>query len=1119
MNFISIMSKKKSLLNELNSLGYCDRIKKIILLSKNMKKDDYKKLLLSLLDNGQYEANLSLAGASVIRDCEIIKKALVHNKNSIRIKAAKFLAKYGSVEDIESEIDNLSYECRKIVLNTIYSSDNREAAEKLFPIMYSKYGIQESRKIFPLCSHETVEKYIDEIGYAICHWDKIAMYHKEIFMKYFKKTLELKNSRELTYAWYEFLDGVKVLINSNAEFILDCAIDYPSEDRMYCILSDMFGILAKKNSSKVFKILLSEECRYNLLLYGMPKCILKKKDCYKVEQIIEVGKVLKDKYNHITSILHSISPSLREKFFYGVYDKDEINKRIFDIQLLKELPHEVRIEIAKNMIRIRDVVNDKYKYMNVLSCCDSEFSREILLKEAKASKAEERGFALAMITRGASLSGKEVSSTLAYLCKIKNDQDPVRNEVLRELSNYNAALFKDEDVKSLNIISSNVLEARDTSYATLEYLGKLSFNILKDNIEKDNSGLLKFSFKTLLSISTKRGTLCLYDLHGIKKKYKNKIFKEFYPFLKKSNEREDYSCTIKMASLLNKDGYEIVKLQELLKEAVMCKSTSYSKQAAKYYLACKKARDERVRELLEEDKSFICVEEVFIHLHKRRQEWLDLYIKENIIKGKFLSGKTIYLIPAVDGFFRYLPYQQEMFGNMLKSVADNNEYTYYERNTAIHALAKMPDINFKFFDSLLRFGDISIKESVLHAISTTEEPENAIKVLLNNIDGDKARVSMYSVSRCLRNIEPKLVSEAINKLFKGEKLKITVKKEAIRLLGEYKNKQNIKLLIEESQKDNIHKDVQIAIGSSIIKYLDYDFAWDVLKKIVNINESNAVRSLLCNYPNTIAPKHRSNYLKLIVQIASSYDNEIVKEALTAMKSWVSIDFKIIADFAYNIIIDLNDISKWKQALDLLLYEASFGDISEYLINITRCMVNTKISDNINAQAERDMPHRQRLNLLIHNLTYLNKKIRKELIPSFEEMVKIIENDETLVKMCIKLYASCIDFDNHVETIKYINYISEIMKKRPYIIEFAYNEILQRLKNLNKNYNKENLFKEIDSIISQGIDESIYLSLALLEAVGNDLLWEKECSNRLILFRNNSNIIISSKALDIWTCIE
>ena len=1119
MVFNNIISKKKSLLNELNSLGYCDRVKKIILLSNNMNKDDYKKLLLSLLDNGQYEANLSLTGASVIRDCEIIKKALVHNKNSKKIKAAKLLAKYGSVEDMESEIDNLSYECRKIMINTIYSSGNREAAEKLFPIMYSKYGIQESRKIFPLCSHETVEKYIDEIGYAICHWDKIAMYHEEIFMKYFKKTLESKKARERTYAWYEFLDGVKVLVKSNSEFILDCAINFPAQDRMYYILLDQFGILVKNNSDKVFEILLSEGCRKNLLSYGMPKCILNKKECYTMQQLIEIGKVLKDKYNHIRSILHSISPSIREEFFCGVYDENEINKRIFDCELLKELPYDLRNNIAQKMLNLKEVINDKYKYMNILACCDTKFSRYTLEKEAKASKAEERSLALALIARAASINKKEVSGTLCYLCKIKNDQDPVRNEVLRELSNYNASLFKDEDVKSLNIISSSVLEARDTSYATLEYLGKLSFNILKDNIENDNSELLKFSFKTLLSISTKRGILCLYNLHGIKKQYKNKIFEEFYSFLKNSNEREDYSCTIKMASLLNKDGYEIVELQELLKEAVLCKSTSYSKQAAKYYLACKKTRDERVRELLAEDKSFICVEEVFMHLHKRRQEWLDLYIKGNKIKGRFLSGKTIYLIPAVDGFFRYLPYQQEIFSEMLKSVADNNKYTYYERNSAIHALAKMPDIDLKFFNSLLRFSETSIAESVLHAISTTEEPKAFIKILLDNIDGDKARVSMYSVPRCIRNIDPKSVYKVIKDLFKRDKLKITVKKEAIRLLGEYRSKENIKLLIEESQKENIHKDVQIAIGSSIIKYLDYEFAWDALKKIIDSNESNAARSLLCNYPSTIAPKHRSNYLKLIIRIAEKYDNETSKEAISIMKSWVSIDPEVISQFAQSIIIDINDTNRWKESLDLLLYETAYSNIDKCLLDIVKFMVNGKIADNINLKSQRDMPYRQRLNLLVNKLTSLNKSIRKELTALFEEMVKIIKNDETLVKMCIKLYVACIDFDCIIETVKYLKCISKIINKVPYVTEFAYNEILQELKTLNKYYNAENLIKEVDSVISGGMDESMYLSLAILEVVGNDLLWPEECCSRLISFRNNNNIVISSKALDIWTCIE
>lgn len=1114
----SIKSKKKNFLNDLEALSYGDRIKRVISLSHDINKEEYKRLLSSLLDNNQYEANLALTGAAVIRDMDIIKKSLGHDKNSIRLKASKLLAKYALAEEIENEIVNLSYECRKMIINTICSSNNREAAERLFPIIYTKYGILEARKLFNLCSHETVKKYINEVGYAIYHWDKVAVHHEEIFTEYFKKSLEKSRGQERTYKWYEFLDGAKVLAITNADFLLDLAIEYPAKDRMYSLLFNNLGVLARKNPSKLCNIICSKECRKELLLYGIPKCIISN-NSITMQQLIEIGKILKNENKHIKNILHALKPSRREEFFVSVYDENEINKKIFDVKILEELPHNLRNNVAKNMLNNKEVINDKNKYLSILACYDISLSREKLEKEATASKAEERSLALGLIAKNTAINKKEVQMTLSYLCRIKNDQDPVRREVLEELSKYNPLLFHDEDVLSLDIISKSVIEARDTSYGTLEYLGKLAFNILSCTIDKEDSELFKFSQGVLLCISKRRGSLALYRLNNIKKKCRYKIFDVFYEFLKDCNNRENYSCTIKMADLLAEDGYKIINLQELLKEAVMSKDANYSRQATKYYLADPKERDNRVEMLLNADNSFISVNEVFNHIHTKRQELLDPYIKGNVIKGKFLTGKTIYLVPATEEFYKYLPYQQRIFKDLLKRVVSEKTYSYYERTKALHAVANMPDIDPYYLVKLTKGNEVPIIESALHAISAIDEPKKAIETLLDNLDGDKARVSMYSLSKCIKRVEPKSVDKAIYDILKKDKLKITVKKEAIRLLGEYKSDDNMKLLLAQSQKENINKDVQIAIGAATLKYLDYEFAWTSLEKMIALKESNAIRSLLSNYPENIVPKHRDKYLNLILKIAKSDDNEVSKEALMTMKKWVSINPKLIADFAYNTLIDFKNNTRWKVSLDLLIYEALYYDMSSYLLKGVKYLADIKITEAFNAKANRDIPHIQRLTLLINKLINSDQMHKRKLVPLFEEMIDVIERDKTSVKICIRLYIACMDFDDTKNVVKYINCISQIIKERPYMAEFAYNEIKKSLENSKSYYDMENLIKEASEIISSTFVQAMYLSLALLELAGKNMLWTEECLEQLRILRNSSDIEVVSKALDIWTYLE
>ncbi|MEO3946332.1 HEAT repeat domain-containing protein [Gorillibacterium sp. CAU 1737] len=1115
---------KTQLLKALDSLGYSDRMKEVALLGReNKDAAAYSRLLSSLLEGGSYEAQLALTGAEATRDVPLIQAALQHSAVGVRKRAAGLLAGAASTEVIEKELqrESLSPEGRVHFLRSLSIHNRQEVAERLLPTVYTRWGAKEAAILLSACGEAMVREWLEVIGYAVSNWNDVAKRHPEVMGAYFQTALENEPIREKNRVWWRFSSAMDALSRLKPEVVLTCALQHGPKDYLHPVLRQNLGCLIRFDANAVYRLLTREEARGDLIQQGVPESVLKKRRYFTLEQWTAIAVLLADQPHHLAKMLHRLAPSQRCELFEAAYDEDARAARVFPEQLLDELPHALRDKEANRMLGLREIKDSRERTLRITARRLVEHAREPLEQATAASIADERAAALAQLVKCTALSRRGMQTTVAFLKRIKNDQDPVRCAVFTELANSPAFLYQAEQLSDLELLIDSVVEARDTSYSTRMQVERWAFGLMREHASQPQDELFAFALRTLTKLMKQNGQLVLPSFSSLHlpSGMEALLFDRLAPFLKEEAKRENYNLMLQFAAWFGKRGYSLRKLQSMLQEATEVKSASTAAQAARYWLASPQTRDARVRELLSQDKSFITVREVFDHLHRKRQEDLDPFLAGTVIKGKFLSGKTIYLLPALDGFHRWLPRQQKAFRALLERVAFDAKRSQHERSMAIRAMARMPEFWPERVTELLGDKDVYMAEAALHALSLTESPEKALPLLLEHVEGDRARVAMYSVPRCIRRISPLLVVNQLQTLLSRDKLKITVRKEAIRLLGAYRSPQSMELLLKEFEKPQAHKDVVIAIGHAAKQLLNDERSWMILSAMAASPQRDIAVSLLAQRPAELPMEFRARYLTLLLAVAGHADATVGHTAFQSLGQWTVGQEEIVAAAAGEAILNLEDGVRWRSAMNALLEAVRDGKGSARVVDIVRDLADASIKAEWNASPERDLPHRQRLAVLIGRLASLPLTTRLPLAPLFRELMDVLAPQETLQQLVISLQIAIIDWNHPGAAADDLTRVARCLKQQPYLLSAASRQVMDNLRNSKGYWEPNNLLIVVDTLEASESYEATAIGLTVLQAAGEERGWNAECANRLRAYRNHPHGVIRSLALDLWTATE
>lgn len=463
-------------------------------------------------------------------------------------------------------------------------------------------------------------------------------------------------------------------------------------------------------------------------------------------------------------------------------------------------------------------------------------ARELLDTPLRSPDAELRGFALKALIGATRYQRAHLANALALVRKRRNEQDPVRGVMLTALAELPHGIWQPAHLDDLAQIIKDALDATDLSYQTAQAMERLVVHTFPFYAE--------WAALQLAAIYRARGRVSVYRLEAyLSDTHVRSLASVLTPILQSWQSRESEGLLLALASALGKRLSVFTELAELLEATVNQTPTSYIADSMLRLLVehCRARVYLLIPRLLKNDQSTITLSSVSAYLHRYRQDLLTPFLGQQAYKGRFSTGRTRFVLPLHDGFYRWTPKQQQMFSQTLLEIvhATEKHRAVYEWLATINRLALMPAINVKPLLKLASDERPPVREAALRALGRLDAGQG-VSTLLEALNDERARIAIYALRGALLTMPQ---DEALKLLREAPLTQVTVAKEVIRLIGELASEAAYRELISWETRD-LHRDVRVALLRALWDYLDRPETWEIFTRAAQSPDTALARGVV-----------------------------------------------------------------------------------------------------------------------------------------------------------------------------------------------------------------------------------------------------------------------------------
>ena len=447
---------------------------------------------------------------------------------------------------------------------------------------------------------------------------------------------------------------------------------------------------------------------------------------------------------------------------------------------------------------------------------------------------------------------------LANIRGRKNEQDPVRMAMIQGLAKLPPSRWQVTHLDDLSQILRDALGAADLSAGTAAAAEQLICAILPFHTA--------WSAEWLATLMRARGQISFFAIESrINNEQTRQIAPLLLPVLASWATRERSNALIAAAQSFGKRLRVFPELLDLLERTLRDTRSPWHAVVILDLFArhAPERLEQLVPQLLRDDPSWATQPAIYTFLHTKRQDLLTPFLGRKAYSGRFSTGKTRFVLPLLNGFFRWTPAQQRLFASTLQEITRDPQRDLPATLFAINQLAHLPAVPPTRLIELASVNteNIALRDYAVRALGRLDG-DQGMQPLLDCLGDDRARVAIYTLRRTLLRMP---ADRALVLLRVVPMNRVTVAKEVIRLIGDIGSEAGYAEL-QTIAGQTLHRDVRIALLRALWEHIEREQTWPLLEQAA-LDSDPAVAAGVVRIPaDRATPAARSKLVALMATL-------------------------------------------------------------------------------------------------------------------------------------------------------------------------------------------------------------------------------------------------------------